>query len=59
VPGGQAQLIQPLIDELRRAGLVIVAIVPRRQSLEEFFMGVVGAAAGRSGAGGGGGLGGN
>ena len=59
VPGGQAQLIQPLIDELRRAGLVIVSIVPRRQSLEEFFIGVVGAAAGRSGVGGGGGLGGN
>ena len=57
VPGGQAQLIQPLIDELRRAGLVIVSIVPRRQSLEEFFIGVVGAAAGRSGAVGGGGLG--
>ena len=38
---GRPQFLQPLIDELRRHGVTIDAIVPQRQSLEEFFIGVV------------------
>jgi ABC-2 type transport system ATP-binding protein len=35
------QFLQPLIDELRRSAVSIEAIVPQRQSLEDFFIEVV------------------
>lgn len=35
------QCLQPLIDELRRRGLTIDAVIPQRQSLEDYFIGVV------------------
>jgi len=38
---GQAERLQPLIDELRRLGVTLESVVPQRQSLEDFFMGVV------------------
>jgi len=38
---GRSQFLQPLIDELRRLRLTIDAIIPQRQSLEDFFIGVV------------------
>jgi ABC-2 type transport system ATP-binding protein len=38
---GRSQFLQPLIDELRRRGLTIDAIIPQRQSLEDYFIGVV------------------
>lgn len=36
-----AELLQPLIDTLRRRQVVIEAITPQRQSLEDYFIGVV------------------
>jgi ABC-2 type transport system ATP-binding protein len=38
---GRSQYLQPLIDDLRRRGLTIDAIIPQRQSLEDYFIGVV------------------
>jgi len=38
---GRSQFLQPLIDELRRLGITIDAIIPQRQSLEDYFIGVV------------------
>lgn len=38
---GRSQFLQPLIDELRRLGITIDAIIPHRQSLEDYFIGVV------------------
>ncbi len=35
------KFLQPLIDALRRHGLTIHSIVPQRQSLEDYFIGVV------------------
>jgi ABC-2 type transport system ATP-binding protein len=46
LPTARPQLMQPVIDELRRFGITIEAIVPVRQSLEDFFIGVVAAAPG-------------
>lgn len=37
----RSQFLQPLIDELRRRGITIEAIIPRQQSLEDYFIGVV------------------
>lgn len=38
---GRSQFVQPLIDELRSLGITIDAIMPQRQSLEDYFIGVV------------------
>jgi ABC-2 type transport system ATP-binding protein len=38
---GRAPCLQPLIDALRGRGLTIDALIPRRQSLEDYFIGVV------------------
>lgn len=38
---GNAQRVQPVIDALRAAGLVIQSVRPVRQSLEDFFIQVV------------------
>lgn len=38
VPGDDPATIQPLLDDLRRAGLVIKAVRPYRPSLEDLFM---------------------
>ncbi len=38
---GRSQFLQPLIDALRALGITIDAIIPQRQSLEDFFIGVV------------------
>lgn len=38
---GRPQFLQPLIDGLRGFGVTIEAIIPQRQSLEDFFIGVV------------------
>jgi ABC-2 type transport system ATP-binding protein len=35
------QFLQPLIDELRRSAVAIEAIIPQRQSLEDYFIDVV------------------
>ncbi len=40
------QLMQPVIDELRRYGMTIDAILPKRQTLEDYFIGVVAPEAG-------------
>lgn len=37
----RSQFLQPLIDELRRRGITIDAIIPKQQSLEDYFIGVV------------------
>jgi ABC-2 type transport system ATP-binding protein len=41
LPTARSQLMQPVIDELRRFGITIDAIVPIRQSLEDYFIDVV------------------
>jgi hypothetical protein len=41
LPTARPQLMQPVIDELRRFGITIDAIVPLRQSLEDYFIDVV------------------
>ena len=43
------QLMQPVIDELRRYGLTIDAILPKRQTLEDYFIGVVAPGVGGAG----------
>ncbi|MGI8604594.1 MAG: ABC transporter ATP-binding protein [Verrucomicrobiales bacterium] len=42
LPTTRPQLMQPVVDELRRFGITIGAILPLRQSLEDYFIGVVG-----------------
>lgn len=41
IPTSRPQVIQPVIDELRRLGRVIESVTPARQTLEELFMDVV------------------
>ena len=41
VPTSRPQVIQPVIDELRRLGRVIESVTPARQTLEELFVDVV------------------
>jgi ABC-2 type transport system ATP-binding protein len=43
LPTTRSQSIQPVIDELRRFGLTIDAVVPKKRSLDEFFLETVGA----------------
>lgn len=38
---GRAAAVQPLLDAFRRRGVTIEALIPRRQSLEDYFIGVV------------------
>ena len=42
VPGDDPQVLQPIIDRLRREARTIVAVVPVRESLEDLFMRAVG-----------------
>ncbi len=46
LPTARPQLMQPVIDELRRYGVTIDAVTPLRQSLEDYFIGVVAPGAG-------------
>jgi ABC-2 type transport system ATP-binding protein len=41
IPTSRPQVVQPVIDELRRLGSVIHRVTPTRQSLEELFVDVV------------------
>ncbi len=41
IPTGRSQVVQPVIDELRRDGLTIVRITPVHQTLEELFLDTV------------------
>ncbi len=41
LPTRRPQAVQPLIDEIRREGLILESVTPARQSLEELFMDVV------------------
>jgi ABC-2 type transport system ATP-binding protein len=38
---GRSQFLQPVIDALRSHGITIDAIIPQRQTLEDYFIGVV------------------
>ena len=41
IPSGRPQVVQPLIDEIRKLGAVIESVTPARQTLEELFLDVV------------------
>ena len=38
LPTRRPQLVQPVVDALRRDGWLLLAVIPARQSLEELFM---------------------
>ncbi|MBP7949345.1 MAG: ABC transporter ATP-binding protein [Verrucomicrobiales bacterium] len=41
IPTRRPQVVQPVIDELRRSGILIESIIPVRQTLEDLFMDTV------------------
>jgi ABC-2 type transport system ATP-binding protein len=41
IPTSRSQVVQPVIDEIRRSGITIVSISPVHQTLEELFMDTV------------------
>jgi ABC-2 type transport system ATP-binding protein len=42
IPTRRPQVVQPVIDELRRSGFIITSIALQRQSLEDYFLRAVG-----------------
>jgi ABC-2 type transport system ATP-binding protein len=44
IPTSRPQVVQPVLDELRRGGHIITSLTPQKQSLEEFFLHTVGVA---------------
>ena len=50
IPTRRPQLVQPVVDEIRKRGHLLVSVAPARQSLEELFMEAVRAGRGGSSA---------
>jgi hypothetical protein len=41
IPTSRSQVVQPVIDEIRKSGLTIASIIPINQTLEELFLDTV------------------